>query len=132
MRETTVSGRVSKHHPMDLIHTNKRYNTDYIVNSSLFRFNGKTCFLRNKLNSRTIQVIQQGANVPLVDNVGEYFLDGRVRLIGFAPEAILGGDDFIKISVTPGNQSAISPARNNILLFDPALSNELPVEVSST
>jgi len=107
-------------------------NTDYIINSSLFRFNGKTCFLKNKLNSRTIQVIQQGANIPLVDNVGEYFLDGRVRLIAFAPEAILGGDDFIKISVTPGNQSAISPARNNILVFDPALSNELPVEVSST
>jgi len=106
-------------------------NQDYVVTSSLFRFNGKTCFLRNKLGSRVIQVIQQGANIALVDNVGEYFLDGRLRLISFAPDVILGGDDFIKISVVPGNQSAISPKRNNILIFDNSLSVESPVEVTS-
>jgi len=107
-------------------------NTDYILTSTFFRLNGKTCFLRNKLNSRNIQVIEQGSGNAIVDNIGEYFLDGRVRIIGFAPESILGGNNFIKISVTPGNQSAISPTRNNILLFDDDVSFETPIEVSST
>lgn len=106
-------------------------NSEYVLTSGLFRFQGKTCFLRNRLGSRIIQVIQQGAGVALVDNVGEFFLDGRVRLISFAPETVLGGDDFIKISVTPGNQSAVSPARNNILLFDDDVSFETPVSVTS-
>jgi hypothetical protein len=106
-------------------------NSEYILTSGLFRFQGKTCFLRNRLGSRTIQVIQQGAGVALVDNVGEFFLDGRVRLISFAPETVLGGDDFIKISVIPGNQSAVSPSRNNILLYDNDVSFETPVSVTS-
>jgi hypothetical protein len=106
-------------------------NSEYILTSGLFRFQGKTCFLRNRLGSRIIQVIQQGAGVALVDNVGEFFLDGRVRLISFAPETVLGGDDFIKISVIPGNQSAVSPSRNNILLYDNDVSFETPVSVTS-
>lgn len=105
---------------------------NYIVTSGQFRILGKTCIIRNRLKSRTLQVVQPGTGLAIVDNVGEYFTDGRLRLIGFKPDSILGGDDFLKISVVPGNQSAVSPARNNILLFDGSKSVETPVEVIST
>jgi hypothetical protein len=107
-------------------------NLDVVVSSSQFKLNGKTCFIRNRSRSTVLQVVQTGTLVPLVDNVGEYFTDGRVRLISLQIDSILGGDDFLKISIVPGNQSAVSPSRNNILLFDDEISFETPVEVTST
>ena len=103
-----------------------------ILESSNFTFQNKGCVLRNKLNTNIIQIIDVDANKILVDNIGTVKTNGDVQLIGFAPDAIPGGVDYIKISVTPANQSAISPVRNNILSFDEGLSATRGNVVTST
>lgn len=105
---------------------------EYRVFSTLFRHSGKVCFIRNKLNTRVLQVIDNATGYPVIDNVGEYFLDGRFNLTGFAPSSIIDNTNYIKISVVPANQSAISPVRNSILEYDGPASLERPVIVEST
>lgn len=105
---------------------------DQRVFSTLFRHSGKVCFLRNKRNSRVLQVIDNATGFPVLDNAGEYFEDGRLNLQGFTPTSIIDNSNYIKISVVPANQSAVSPTRSNILFFDPTASFERPVIVEST
>ena len=88
------------------------------VSSSIFQFNGAVASIKNQLNSNRLQIIDVDGNV-LLDNVGQYDgVNGKVDIIGFAPEAFIGGDTFIKISVTPDNPSVIRPLRNYILRLD--------------
>lgn len=90
----------------------------FSVTSSIFEFNGAVCQIKNVLNSTRLQVIDIDDNV-LLDNVGEYKpLDGEVNIIGFAPDAFIGGNQFIKISVLPDNPSVIRPLRNYVLRLD--------------
>jgi hypothetical protein len=90
----------------------------YSVTSSIFEFNGAVCQIKNVLNGTRLQIIDIDNNV-LLDNVGEYKpLDGEVNIIGFAPDAFIGGNQFIKISVLPDNPSVIRPLRNYVLRLD--------------
>ena len=104
---------------------------DYRLTSSLFTYANRTCFLRNKLNSNIIQIIDQATSAPFYSNVGTYNINGTVNLVGFAPSSIINNVEYIKISVVPGNQSAISPVRNSILEYDDSLSLTRPVIVTS-
>lgn len=106
--------------------------TNFIVESDPFVYNNVTCILRNKLGSNVIQMVSLGTNRPILDNVGAYNINGSVSLTGFAPTSITGNKDYIKISVVPGNQSAISPVRNNLLSFDSIKSSTRGRIVSST
>ena len=94
-----------------------------VVTSSIFTFENAVCQIKNKLESTTLQIIDVDGNVRL-DNVGEYNASkGTVEIVGFNPQALIGGNTFIKISVTPENQSVVRPLRNYILKLDTANSS---------
>ena len=94
-------------------------DVNYIVNSSSFVVAGKNCKIRNKLNSNKLQVVTLDGVTVVVDNVGSYeAATGNLSLVGFKPNSIVGGVNYIKISVLPANQSAIAPVRQDILEFD--------------
>lgn len=96
-------------------------NIDRIVTTGRFEFNGKTCFIRNKLNSKKLELVNIDGDVEL-DNIGEYDTGtGKVLLQGFNPVTIEGGS-ILKVSVTPTNQSTIRPLRNYIIDLDTELS----------
>ena len=96
---------------------------NHIVESSVFTFGDKVCQIKNILSGTTLQIIDVDGNV-LLDNVGEYKpADGQVEIIGFNPQAFIGGDTFIKFSVTPENQSVVKPLRNYIIRFDTSRSS---------
>jgi hypothetical protein len=92
-------------------------DVNYIVQSGKFLFNGKSCKLRNKLNTNSIEVIDLGTGAVIVNNIGYYDANnGILYLSGFNGSIISG--DHIKITAIPSNQSVINPLRNNILKFD--------------
>ena len=90
--------------------------TERIITSSRFTFNSKTCSIRSRLNSTTLEIVNTADGVE-VDNVGAYNpTSGRIDLVGFNPTAIEG--DAIKISAKPANESTIRPLRASILDVD--------------
>ena len=96
-------------------------NIDRIVTTGRFEFNGKTCFIRNKLNQKKLELVNIDGDVEL-DNIGEYDTGtGRVLLQGFNPVSIEGGS-VLKVTATPTNQSTLRPLRNYIIDIDPELS----------
>lgn len=96
---------------------------NYRITSTVFNFRGVNCQIRNLLNTNKLQVINLSTNTPIVDNVGSYNADaGTVSIVGLQVDDISGGKNFLKLSVVPANQSAITPERNDILDFDPARS----------
>lgn len=89
----------------------------YTIESSTFYFNGKVCFLRNRLDTATIEVIDTSTGRSEVDNVGNYYpAEGNIVLSGFTATLINGS--FFKITAVPANQATINPLRNNILIYD--------------
>lgn len=69
----------------------------------------------------------------LNDNVGSYQAStATISIVGLLVEEIIGGTDYIKITVVPANQSAISPTRNDILEYDAGPSFSQGVVVTST
>lgn len=94
-------------------------DVEYRITSTPFVFGGKTCILQNKLNTTKLQVRNVEDNEVIVDNVGSYDpAAGTVSIVGLSPTLIIGGVDFIKVSVTPANQSSVVPERNNLLVYD--------------
>lgn len=105
----------------------------YRVTTTPFVYNGKTCIIRNRLTSNKLQIVSLEDDSIVVDNIGEYAsATGTLRLVGFRPSSIIGGVNFIKFSVVPANQSAISPTREDILVYDEDPSFASGVIVSST
>lgn len=93
---------------------------NYIISSSTFTYKNRLCIIRNKLKTKTLQIISTFNNRVIKDAIGSYDPgSGIVRLNYFEPTSIVGGVDYIKIAAVPANQSAIVPVRNNILEFDP-------------
>ena len=91
----------------------------YTITSSLFVYDGVTSGIKNKLGSNILQVVADGTNTVLVDNVGSYNASaGSVNINYFNPTSIIGGVDFVKISAVPANQSFIAPTRNDLLVYD--------------
>jgi hypothetical protein len=100
-------------------------DVNYILTSSRGVYNGISCFIRNKLNSTSLELVDIANNV-LVDNVGEYVpAAGRVNIVALNLESIVG--DTFKISVKPANESTIKPLRNYIISLDRQLSTVSPV-----
>ena len=91
---------------------------NYIITSTRFTFKGASSFLRNKLGSTTLQVIDVNSDAVVDDNAGSYTeATGVVQLDdSFNISAYEG--DAIKITAVPNNQSTIKPLRNHILKFD--------------
>lgn len=92
-------------------------DVNYIVTSTRFTFNNETCFIRNKLSDNKLEIVGVTSGIIQADNIGEYNATaGTVTIRGFAPTSIEGS--FIRVSVTPANQSTIKPLRNYILTID--------------
>ena len=105
----------------------------FTVNSTAFNIDGRACKIRNKLNSNKLQVVTLDGSSVVVDNVGSYdAANSRLSLVGWQPNSIIGGVNYIKISVLPANQSAIAPVREDILQFDEDPSFASAVTVTST
>jgi hypothetical protein len=91
----------------------------YRVTSSSFIYGNRICIIRNKLNTNTIQVINIEDDEVLIDSIGNYNASsGRLNLVGFIPQAINGGVDYIKVSVTPANSNTIAPKNNDVIFYD--------------
>lgn len=94
------------------------------VTSSRFTFNSRICFIRNKLSSNKLQIINADGGVE-IDNIGTYTPEnGSIQLEGFNPTSIEGGTQ-IKMSIVPANESTVRPLRNYILKLDEQASNAL-------
>jgi hypothetical protein len=105
----------------------------YIVSSTAFIIAGLICKIRNQLNSNKLQVVTLDGITVVVDNIGSYeSASGILSMVGFTPSSIVGGVNYIKISVSPANQSAIAPIRQDILVFDEDPSFASAVIVTST
>lgn len=97
-------------------------DVNYIIRSGNFNLSGKTCYLRNRLNSTDIEVIDISTGLPFVDNIGSYNSnDGTITFSNFAG-TLIGSNTYIKISAVPLNQATISSNRNKILAFDQSAS----------
>ena len=94
----------------------------FTILSSVFEFDGKIALIRNKLSSQRLQIQDIDGNV-LLDNVGEFVpTRGQVKIVGFAPQAFIGGSEFIKVSAIPLNESVVKPLRNFVVRLDPSVS----------
>ena len=52
-----------------------------------------------------------------IDNAGDFSGD-TINIVGLTVDAFLGANQFIKLSATPANQSAVTPLREDIIEFD--------------
>ena len=96
---------------------------NHTVISDTFQFRGVVAQLRNKLSSQKLQIYDLAGNV-LQDNVGEYSAPlGTVSISGINPEALILGTTYLRLSVTPENQSFVKPLRNYVLKLDPTNSS---------
>ena len=93
----------------------------YIVTTTPFIYNAKTCIIRNRLNSNKLEIVSVADGTVYIDNIGSYNTSNNTLTItGFEPDSIIGGVDYLKISVVPANQSSIVPQLNDIVIYDPA------------
>ena len=100
-------------------------STERIVTSSRFTFNSKTCSIRSRFNSTTLEIVNTADGIE-VDNIGAFNpSSGRIDLVGFNPTAVEG--DVIKISSKPANQSTIRPLRATVLDIDTVASKATAV-----
>tara|TARA_B110000503_G_scaffold29130_1_gene46641 strand:- start:1875 stop:2321 length:447 start_codon:yes stop_codon:yes gene_type:complete len=108
-------------------------DNEYTISSNQFTYNGVSCVLRNRLTTNIIQIVNAAGTNIIVDNIGNYSAsEGVVTINYFTPSNIAGGDTQIKIAAVPANQSAISPIRNDLLVYDPNRSTATAVIVSAT
>ena len=106
---------------------------EHVVVSSSFQYQGEVCIIRNKLNTTKLEVLSLASQNILNDNIGSYQAStATVSIVGLLVEEIIGGTDYIKITVTPANQSAVSPIRNDVLEYDAGPSFSQGVVVTST
>jgi hypothetical protein len=88
------------------------------VQSTVFEQNGVLAQIKNELGKTKLQVVDLDGNI-LLDNVGNYEQStGIVNIVGFQPEVLIGGVDYIKISVTPEIENTLTPLKNYILKID--------------
>ena len=88
------------------------------IESSTFEYNGVLGLIRNRLETRLLQITDLQGNV-LADNVGEYNpTSGIVSINGLNVSSVTGGANYIKFKATPENDSYVKPLRNYILRLD--------------
>ena len=99
-------------------------DVNHRVTSSTFTYDGRTCLIRNLLNSNDLQIQTQTGTV-IETNIGSYdATTGTVTLVAFNPTALPSGTQ-IKVSVVPADESTIRPLRNYIIDIDTAASTSI-------
>lgn len=102
-------------------------DVNYSVISKNFRYKGDVCYLRNKLNSTTLELFNVNTGQLALDNVGSYDpVTGTLNLEDFTISLITGS--FVKINAVPANPATITPVRNAILRYDAPASNAKAVD----
>ena len=92
---------------------------EYIISSSSFVYNNKTCKIQNKLSSNDLQIVLVSGAEVVVDNIGSFdSVLGTATVNYFNPQSIIGGFTYVKLAAVPANQSAITPTRNDLLVYD--------------
>lgn len=104
-------------------------DVNYIVTSTPFTYQNKTCIIRNKLNTNKLEVYNSEDAIVVVDNIGDFSND-TVRIVGLQIDAFFGGQSFIKLSAKPANESAVTPFRQDIVEYDASRSFVQVVEVA--
>jgi hypothetical protein len=92
-------------------------DVNYVITSSAFTYQNKACIIRNKLNSNKLEVFNTEDNIVVIDNIGDYSSD-KVNIVGLQIDALIGSNNFIKVSATPANQSVVTPFRQDIVEYD--------------
>ena len=108
-----------------------------VVKTSLFQMNNQTVYIRNKLTDRVkvskegqvpivferrpstkLEVVNMEGNV-VVSNIGSYDPEsGVVSISGLNVQSILSSFDYIKVFVTPANESVVESQFSSILNYD--------------
>jgi hypothetical protein len=121
-----------------------------VIKTSPFNHEGKTVYIRNKLNDRVkvspegrvpiifdrlpstkLELVDFDDNV-IVTNIGYYEPQlGRVHITGLSVQNTMNANNYIKIFAIPANQSVIESAFQNILNFDDTESNVRAVPIES-
>lgn len=108
---------------------------EQIITSSFFNIkvpSGIERLVKMRNSANKIQLFDVNTGTILTDNIGSIdYNTGIIRIVSLKPSSIPGGTE-IKVSVTPANQSAITPIRNNILEYDEENSLISPVIVSAS
>lgn len=96
-------------------------DVNYVIKSENFvHSNGAVAFIRNKLKTSNLQLINATTGSVIADNIGSYKnTNGVVSISSLSPLSVSSGNTYIKFSVTPANQSVIRPLRNYIIKIDP-------------
>lgn len=93
-------------------------DTTRTVTSENFLLDGKLNYIRNRLSSTILEVVDVASGDLVIDNIGEYLAEqGKLTLNNFNGVAS-GSNGYIKFLAYPANQSTINALRNNILSFD--------------
>ena len=92
-------------------------DSEYIIQSTGFKFRNKNCILRNRLGSNKLEVFNLDDTEIIIDNVGDYTGD-TVRIVGLQVDEVAGSSLFVKLSATPANQSVLTPFRQDIVEHD--------------
>jgi len=101
-----------------------------VLSSSNFTYNGVLCSLVNRNASTIVDIITIATGKTLVANVGSINVStGEITLVGFSPSSFAG--TYIRITVKPADESAITPVRNNILEYDSQSSTARAIITSS-
>ena len=88
-----------------------------VITTTNFTALGQRCFIQNRLESNTLELIGATSGDILRDNIGSYNAQkGTVTFSGLEITAFEG--TAIKVSATPANQATIRPLRNYILNID--------------
>lgn len=95
-------------------------DVNYIIKSeNYYNSNGVLVFVRNKLNTTQLELINAATGDVVTNNIGSYnAAKGIVKLDDFAATSVQSGNSYIKFSVTPANQAVVKPLRNYILKID--------------
>lgn len=95
-------------------------DVNYIIRSENFvHSDGTTAYIRNKLKTSNLQLINATTGAVISDNIGSYKnTNGVVSISSLSPLSVLSGNTYIKFSATPANQSVIRPLRNYIIKID--------------
>jgi hypothetical protein len=121
-----------------------------VIKSSIFTYQGKTMFIRNKLTDRVkvspegrvpiifdrlpstkLEVVDLEGNIQ-ISNIGSYNpATGEVKIQALTIDSVLGNTNYIKLFATPANESAIESKFNNLLEYDNAESYVSAVSVST-
>lgn len=102
-------------YPVELASPN---SLTYTITSSPLVVNGKTCTIRNKLGSTSLEVVSTNGDV-VITSIGSYSpANGTINIVSLKPTSILAAVNYIKMSAVPSNQSTIKPLRNYVLVQD--------------